>query len=72
VPITAEGRRLRARVAARRRHHPDHPELEHDRRTLKAAALERRIREAIQARPSLTVDQRARLARLLLSDGDAA
>jgi hypothetical protein len=71
MPIDSDGRRLRARVAATTRHNPDHPELEASRRTLKAAALERRIREAINARPALSVDQRARLAGLLLTAGDA-
>jgi hypothetical protein len=68
VPIDSEGRRLRARVAALRRHHPDHPDLEPARRTLKAAALERSIREG----PPLDLQQRAKLAGLLLlAPGDA-
>jgi hypothetical protein len=38
---------------------------------LKAAALERRIRDAIDAGPALDLEQRCHLARLLLPAGDA-
>jgi hypothetical protein len=72
--LTPDGRHRRARVAALRRHHPDRPDLTaDDERALRAAALERRIREAISAdaRPALSLEQRAGLARLLLPAGDA-
>jgi len=66
VPISAEGRRTRARAAALRRHHPDQPDLAADlQRTLKTDALERHIRELVDTFPPLTADQRNRLALLL-------
>jgi hypothetical protein len=72
VPITAEGRRRRARAAALRRHHPDHPELAaDDQRVLRFEAAERFIREQLGSRPALTIEQRCRLVRLLLPAGDA-
>jgi hypothetical protein len=72
VPITPDGRRRRARVAALRRHHPDRPDLTaDDQRTLLADALERRIRQALDTTPPLNPEQRARLARLLAPVGDA-
>jgi hypothetical protein len=76
VPITPEGRRVRARAAALRRHHPDQPEVgAEERRSLKEAALERHIRELVDTFPPLTVEQRVRLGVILLQpggDGDAA
>jgi hypothetical protein len=72
VPITPEGRRMRARVAALRRHHPDQPDVGADlQRKLRADALERAI---VKLAPPLTADQRIRLGALLLrgGDGDAA
>jgi hypothetical protein len=71
VPLTPEGRRLRARAAAVTRHHPDQPELAaDDRRQLKAAAAERYVKELVAAWPPLTDSQKGRLAALLASDGD--
>ena len=71
MPLTPEGRRRRARAAALARHHPDDPEAgADDRRTLKADALERHIRELVDAHPPLTAEQRSRLT-LLLHGGDA-
>jgi hypothetical protein len=71
LQITPEGRRLRARAAALTRHHPEDPEASAaERRTLKAAAAERYIRDLCGSMPALTVEERARLARLLLPGGE--
>jgi hypothetical protein len=71
VPLTEEGRRLRARAAALARHHPDQPE---PRRTMKADAAERYIQQLVDDWPPLTDAQRGRLAALLIGtrngDGD--
>ena len=72
MPLTPEGRRRRARAAALSRHHPDRPEVAaEDRRTLKADAAERYVRELVDSFPPLTAEQRARLASLLQVGGDA-
>jgi hypothetical protein len=71
VALTPERRQRRARVAALARHHPDRPELADDaRRALKAASAEEYIR-VLGEPPPLDLEQRARLATLLLG-GDAA
>jgi hypothetical protein len=81
VPITPEGRRRRARVAAIRRHHPDRPDLAaDDQRALKTDALERHIREVLAGDNPPARAQRDRLAQLLFDpdatlrggDGDGA
>jgi hypothetical protein len=66
VSLPADGRRARARLAALRRHHGDQADVADDRRILKAAALERRIREAITSPTAPTQADRDRLALLLL------
>ena len=59
----------RARVAAITRHHPDNPELAAEgRRRLKVLKAERLIRTLTQAEPVLTLQQRVRLAGLLLEE----
>ena len=66
MPLTQEGRRLRARAAAVTRHHPDQPELAaDDRRALKADAAERYVRDLVATWPPLSDAQRGRLAALL-------
>lgn len=61
----------RARLAALLRHKsPDAPEIEEARRDLRAARLEKIVRETVAAAPPLTDEQRRRLAVLLLG-GDA-
>jgi hypothetical protein len=71
LPLTPEGRRLRAHAAAVTRHHPDQPELAADaRRQLKTAAAERYIKELVDNWPPLTNAQRGRLA-ALLAGGEA-
>jgi hypothetical protein len=66
MPLSAEGRRLRARAAAATRHHRDQPErYADDRRQLKADAAERYVRELVDTWPPLTDAQRGRLAALL-------
>jgi hypothetical protein len=67
VPLTEEGRRLRARAAALARHHPDQPE---PRRTMKADAAERYLRDLVDTWPPLTPEQRGRLAALLTATGN--
>lgn len=77
MPLTEEGRRLRARAAAVTRHHPDQPELvAEERRQLKADAAARYVKDLVDTWPPLTDAQRGRLAALLLGgtrngDGDA-
>ena len=73
LALDADARRRRARAAALTRHHPDRPEVAaEDRRTLKADAAERYVRELVDKFPPLTAEQRARLASLLQVGGDAA
>jgi hypothetical protein len=70
VSLSPERRRQRATAAALARHHPDQVE---PRRTLKAEAAERYVRQLVDSFPPLTAAQRSHLAVLLLaSGGDAA
>jgi hypothetical protein len=67
MPLDAEGRRRRARLAALQRHHPDQPELtEAERRRFKVSAAERYVQRLVDDFPPLSAEQRARLAVLLL------
>jgi hypothetical protein len=68
MSLSAEGRHRRARAAALSRHDPER--AEEDRRVLKAAAMERYIKQMVDRWPPLTADQRGRLA-LLLKGGEA-
>jgi hypothetical protein len=71
MPLDAEARKRRARLAALQRHHPNRPDLtEADRRAFKANAAERYVRQLVDEFPPLTPEQRARLAVLLLGGGD--
>jgi hypothetical protein len=71
MPLDAEARKRRARLGAAARHYPDQPErTEADRRVFKANAAERYVRQLVDDFPPLTVEQRARLAVLLLGGGD--
>jgi hypothetical protein len=73
MPLDAEARKRRARLAALQRHHPDRPELtEAERRHFKANAAERYVAELVDSWPPLSAEQRARLAVLLLGGGDGA
>jgi hypothetical protein len=73
MALSSEARRLRARAAALRRHHPDQPERGADeRRTLRAAAAERYIKQLVDTFPPLTREQRVRLATLLQPEGPDA
>jgi hypothetical protein len=68
MPLTPEGRRLRARVAILSRYHPDHPDqpdLVAARRDLKADTAEQYVRDLVDGWPALTDTQRGRLAALL-------
>lgn len=61
----------RARHAALRRYRdPDDPEVAKSRQTLKSITAEEFVRRIVDEAPPLTIDQRARLARILT--GDAA
>lgn len=61
----------RGRLNALQRHRkPDDPEIVQARGDLKAASLEKRIREAVASAPPLSKDQKNRLS-VILSDGDA-
>lgn len=69
-PISPERRRLRARLAALERHHPDRPELAGAARAeLHVADLEDHIRDVAGG---LRPEQRSSLAALLLGAGGAA
>lgn len=60
----------RARLAALTRHKsPDDPQIGEARRDLRAARLEKIVRETVLAAPPLTDEQRRRLAVLLLGGG---
>jgi hypothetical protein len=65
MPLTPEGRRLRARVAILSRFHPDQPELDDARRDLKASTAEQYVRDLVDSWPPLSDSQRSRLAALL-------
>ena len=69
MSISAERRVRRARVAAYKRHHPDRPDLiEREQTELRALGLEAHIRRLLDgSSPSLTAQQRQRLAALLTS-----
>lgn len=78
MPISPEGRTLRARVAALTRHHPDNPEVAAEgRRVLAIARVEARIAAAVQDAPPLPADLQRRLIELIrsvpvsTSDGEA-
>jgi hypothetical protein len=58
-----------AKLSAEFRHRPngDHTELK---RQLKAEVLEERVREVVDSAPPLTIEQRAKIAAILLTGGD--
>lgn len=59
----------RARHAALRRYRdPDDPEVAKSRQTLKSITAEEFVRRIVDEAPPLTIDQRARLARILTGD----
>lgn len=59
-------KRARAQVATNTRHHgADAPETIEAKRSLKAAKLEQAIAQEVDAAPPLTVEQKARLTRVL-------
>jgi hypothetical protein len=66
--ILAERHRLRARIAAMIRHHPDRPDLiAEEQSVLRVLGLEVRIRRAIETPPGLTPLQVEQLVSLLRS-----
>jgi hypothetical protein len=65
MPLTAEQRRRRARLAANTRHHPDDPDLTaDDAAALEAVALDRHIAEVVSRATRMTPEQADRLWRL--------
>jgi tRNA A58 N-methylase Trm61 len=63
----------RARLAGTVRHRPDdHEAIQVARRDLRAARLEDHVRRVVGDSPSLTAEQRIRLAALVLDGGDPA
>jgi len=73
VPLSIEGRRLRARAAGLTSRHPNQPDVAIDeRRQLKADAAERYVRDLVDPWPPLTDSQRGRLAALLTGSGEGA
>lgn len=67
--LTPEQRHRRARIAARARHTPEHPQLVEDRRDLRADRLEEHVREVVASLPPLTDEQRRRISSLLRPTG---
>lgn len=66
VPLlTSEQRWRRAKIAARTRHSPTDPNIDDDRRALKASRLEDHVRQIVDSFPPLTEEQRNRIAALL-------
>lgn len=63
--LTPIERRMRASIAARRRHHPDDPSIERLERDYKASRLEAYIRQQVESAPRLSDAQRDALARIL-------
>ncbi|HEX6758646.1 MAG TPA: hypothetical protein VF086_09600 [Propionibacteriaceae bacterium] len=63
MPLTADQRRVRAQLAALRRHHPD-AELPDDAAELDRAALDKHIDEVVARAPRMTPEQADRLRRL--------
>lgn len=73
VAISPQVAQARARIAALKRHHPNRPELvENEQRRLKAVGAEEYIVRLLSTSPTLTFDQRARLAALLTNGGQVA
>ena len=65
MPMTAEQRSARARLAANTRHHPDNPELTaDDAAELERAARDRAIDDIVAQAPKMTPEQADRLRRL--------
>ena len=71
VALSPESRRrLKARAAALRKHHPDDPAAGAEEfRNLRADTLERHVREVVDTLPPLTPEQKSRIS-LLLHGGD--
>jgi hypothetical protein len=69
--VTPESARLRGQYAITIRHHGHGPEADRLGRDLRAARAAEYLHELVDGRPALTIEQRARLARLLLP-GDGA
>lgn len=71
APMSPERRKLRAQVAAIRRHHPNRPDLvEQMQRDLKIARAEKFIREVVESPPALRPDELEKLRALLPSGGE--
>jgi hypothetical protein len=60
----------KSQLALQIRHHPeaDHTDL---RRQLKAQVLEEKVRKVVDSAPPLSIEQRAKIAAILLTGGDA-
>ncbi|MDP9434941.1 MAG: hypothetical protein M3P93_07010 [Actinomycetota bacterium] len=63
--MTPDERSTRARLAAKRRHHPDDPETDRLAADFKADRLAAYIQRVVDGAPPLTAEQRDRLALLL-------
>ena len=73
MPLDAEQRRRRARLAANTRHHPDKPELtEADAAEFERAADDRAIDAIVARAPRMTAEQAARVRQVFkyLPDAD--
>jgi hypothetical protein len=65
MPLNAEQRTARARLAAVRRHHGPDADLPSDAAEIEQAALDRHIDELIASWPRMTAEQAARLRPLV-------
>jgi hypothetical protein len=65
MPLNAEQRRARGRLAANTRHHPDQPELTAaDAAEFERAATDKSIDEIVARAPKMTPEQAARVGRI--------
>jgi hypothetical protein len=65
MPLTPEGRRLRAQLGALQRYNPSDPTIETVRRRLRYEAAAGRVLDLHATFPELLPEERARLAKLL-------
>ena len=72
MPLTQTGnwRKTRSQIAVAVRQHPD-ADVTELRRQLKAERLAEHIKQVVDSAPPLNSEQRARIAALLTSGGDA-
>jgi hypothetical protein len=73
MPLSAEQRRRRARLAANTRHHPDEPDLTaDDAAALELVAIGRHIAEVVTRAQRMTPEQADRIRQLFSPAGPTA